>query len=233
MSDPDNPYRTPEAELVEPTGHRGGSIENTLDGRAELEIGAVMSEAWDLVSGFKGIIVLAGVAFVLVGLLVAGVLQIVFSEFVAQTLSTLLMYPLFAGIFMCGLRRSIELPVDSGELVAYYDQFLTIAAIGFLQSMLTMIGFVLLVVPGVYLSIALSLAIPLHVEKGLGVVDSLMTSMRIINREFLSVGVLAIVTSFVIFFSAFTLVGLVWAAPWGVLVYAITYRQLAGASFEE
>ena len=80
---------------------------------------------------------------------------------------------------------------------------------------------------------ALSLAIPLHVDKGLGIADSLSTSLKIINKKFFTVALLAIIGVFVIFLSMFTIIGWIWAVPWVMMIYAITYRQLAGAAVTE
>ena len=43
------------------------------------------------------------------------------------------------------------------------------------------LGLLLLILPGLYLAIALSLALPLLVERELGVLDALTTSLKIVN----------------------------------------------------
>jgi len=101
-----------------------------------------------------------------------------------------------------------------------------------LQTLVTLVGFLLLIVPGLYLAFALALAIPLKVEKQLPVVDCLTTSMKIVNKKFLNVAVLALVASFVASLSFITIIGWIWAVPWMLMVYAITYRQLAGCDLE-
>ncbi len=88
----------------------------------------------------------------------------------------------------------------------------------------------LLILPGIYVAIALGLAIPLKVEKQLGVVESLTTSVQLVNKKFVNVAVLAIVASLVASFSFITIIGWIWAIPWMLMVFAITYRQLAGVS---
>ena len=76
MTDVQNPYQAPRAMLVGETSQYGGSIENTLAGNAELEIGAVWSEAWERTSGIKGIVIFSGIVVYLALFVVALVLGV-------------------------------------------------------------------------------------------------------------------------------------------------------------
>ena len=242
MSEPENPYDAPAAELVSAsTGNGGGSIENTLAGDADLDISEVMSQAWELSGGVRSIVLIAGVVAVLIAVFLAGFLGLFFGSqgqsFVAsqlvQMLTTVAIYPIWAGIFMVALRHAVNLPVELNMAFGYYGMIVQIAIIGILQSVATTIGMVLLVLPGIYLAIALSLAIPLKVDKDLPVLDCLMTSLKLVNAKFVNVAVLAILASLGAFVGFITIIGWIWTIPWVVMVYAITYRQLAGASLIE
>ncbi len=230
MSETDNPYRAPAATLVEPSEHLGGSIEDTLAGNADLDVQAVMSEAWERVQGIKAITLGGwGLVFVLT-LLGTLVLNVFLSEWLTQLVVTVALYPVFAGIFMVGLRQSVDLPEEFAELFNHYDKIVPIAAVGVLASIATAIGMFLLILPGLYLAIALSLGIPLVVDKNLSIVDALTTSLKLINQKFLSVLLLVLIAGVVLIAAGMTIIGLIWALPWILMVYAITYRQLAGAS---
>ncbi len=229
MSEPTDPYRAPEAPLVrETTGGLGGSIEDTLAGHADLDVQGVLSEAWDRLTGIKGVVLVGWFAALALAFVGTVVLSIFLSEWLTQVVVTVALYPIFAGIFMAGLRHSVELPVDASEPFNYFGQFVPIALAGVLTSLATSIGMFLLILPGLYLAIALSLTIPLVVEKGLTVIDALSTSLRLINCRFVSVLLLVLASGLVLIAAAFTVIGLIWAIPWVVMVYAITYRQLAG-----
>lgn len=229
----DNPYRAPEADLIAPGEATGGSIENTLAGGADLDLSGVMGEAWDRTDGIKGIVVVTGLALIVISVVASGILQLILSAELAQLVVTLLLYPIMAGLFVVGLRQSVDLPVDYSIPFNYFHLFLTLAAIGLLQWIGTTIGMLLLILPGIYLSIALSLAIPLHVEKKLSVIESMTTSLQIINQKFVTVALLAIIASVLLTLGFITLIGWIWAAPWALMVYCITYRQLAGTSLSE
>ncbi|MDH3642700.1 MAG: hypothetical protein OES38_11430, partial [Gammaproteobacteria bacterium] len=151
---------------------------------------------------------------------------------ITQLITMLMIYPFFAGVFMVGLRQSVGLPVSFDQQFAYYGAALPILAVALLQSIASAIGFVLLIIPGLYLAFALALSIPLKVEKQLPVLDCLTTSLKLVNKKFLNVAVLAIVASFISTLSFITIIGWIWAMPWMLMVYAITYRQLAGCEIE-
>jgi uncharacterized membrane protein len=147
---------------------------------------------------------------------------------VTQLVVTLIFYPFLGGVLMFGLRRSVGLPVKFDDLFAQYGRALPIVAVALLQSLATGIGFLLLIVPGLYLSFALSLAVPLKVERDLPVFDCLMTSIRLVNRKFLEVVGLSLISGALMLLGFVSLIGWIWTVPWVMLIFAITYRQLAG-----
>jgi len=216
--------------------HYGGSIEQTLAGAAELDVMDTIREAWERIDGIKGTVV--GGVLIIYGivLVVSAVLGSIFGfdgqSVVAGTVSQIvvmsIVYPFMAGVFMLGLRRSVGLPVDFKEQFSFYGMMLPIVAVGLLQSVLTSLGLMLLIIPGLYLAVALSLAIPLKVEKDLGVTDCLATSLRLVNRKFVPVLLLGLASTALIVVGILSVIGWIWTIPWSAMIYAITYRQLAG-----
>jgi uncharacterized membrane protein len=166
------------------------------------------------------------------------VLGSIFGIEVAQTLSfgraitqlavMFVFYPFLAGVFMFGLWRSVGRPVRFEHLFSQYGRTLPFVALAVLQSLVTGIGFLLLIVPGIYLSFALILAMPLMAERNLPIVDCLMTSVRLVNRNFWQVAALSLLSGFLIGLGVLSLIGWIWTVPWTVMIYAIMYRQLAG-----
>ena len=240
MSEPTNPYQAPQANLAQPVTGIGGSIENTLAGNADLEFGSILAEAWQKTKGIKrivdggGILVYVGVTVVTIGLaLIFGAdSNTILGTLITQLVVMILVYPFLAGVFMVGLRQSVGLPVSFDQQFAHYGAALPIIGVALLQSLASMIGFLLLILPGLYLAFALALAVPLKVEKQLSISDCLTTSLKLVNKKFLNVVVLAIAASIISVLSFITLIGWIWGIPWMLMVYAITYRQLAGCDIE-
>ncbi len=216
--------------------HYGGSIEQTLAGGADLDVMDTIREAWGCTQGIKGTVVGGLLLIYGVVLVVSAILGATFgfenpgamAEAVLQIVLVSIVYPFMAGVFMLGLRRSVGLPVDFKEQFSFYGMMAPIVAVGLLQSVLTSLGLMLLILPGLYLAVALSLAIPLKVEKDLGIVDCLATSLRLVNRKFLQVMLLGLASSALITIGILSVIGWIWTIPWSVMIYSITYRQLAG-----
>jgi len=222
------------------SGLRPGSIEQTLAGQADLRIGAILREAWDQVDGIKAPVILGGLLVYAGITLVVYLLGLLFgidptapqpvNELVVQLVVTLLFYPFLGGVFMFGLRRSLGQPVKFEDLFSQYGRALPIAALALLQSLATFLGFLLLIVPGIYLSFALALALPLKVERDLPIMECLATSVRLVNRKFLGVVGLSLISAGLMVLGFLSLIGWIWTVPWVMLIFAITYRQLAGVA---
>ncbi len=253
MSETDDPYRAPQSKVTEASSEQfGGSIENTLSGNANLDIGAVFSEAWEKTKGIKGYVVGGGILLYLaviivtitVAVLVGVEQQSIVGSLVGQLVVMMMIYPFIAGVFLLGLRQSVGMPVSFAQQFNQYGMMLPILGIALIQTVasLPMLGIVLvqasgffilfaiLLLPSIYVAFAFALAIPLKVEKKMGVVESITTSVQLVNKKFFSVVVLALVSSIVAVLSFITIIGWIWAMPWMLMVFAITYRQLAGVS---
>ena len=235
MTDSETDSR-PVPDASEAGAHYGGSIRSTLAGDAQLEVMEVIREGWDCTQGIKGMVV-AGVLLVYAAVgLVSLILGMIFGfenqPFYASTVSQLvimmILYPFMAGVFMLGLKRSVGLPVEFSEQFSLYGMTLPILGVGVLQSVATSVGLVFLILPGLYLAIALSLAIPLKVEKNLPVVECLSTSLRLVNRKFLQVALLGLASTALMVVGILSLIGWIWTIPWTIMIFSITYRQLAG-----
>lgn len=216
--------------------HYGGSIQQTLAGNAELEVMAVIREAWARTEGIKGIMA-AGMLLVYAAVLLVTVVlgsifgfeeQTVLASTISQLVVMMIVYPFMAGVFMVGLRHAVGLPVNFRDQFDYYACLLPIVAVGLLQSVVTSLGFLLLIVPGIYLSIALCLAVPLKAERDLPITECLLTSLRLVNRKFFEVAILSIVAVALMVLGIVSLIGWIWTLPWTLMIFAILYRQLAG-----
>jgi hypothetical protein len=226
MNDGDHPRET----------RYGGSIEQTLAGNAQLEVMAVLREAWALTHGVKTIIVGGGLLVYATALLALVILANVFGtedqgvlgRVVTQLVVMVIVNPYLAGVFMLGLRRSVGMPVAFQAQFAYYPVLLPIVAVAVLQSAVTSLGFLLLILPGIYFSIALCLALPLKVERNLPIVECLITSIRLVNSKFVEVAMLSIIAVGLALLGVLSLIGWIWTLPWMVMIFAVIYRQLVG-----
>lgn len=158
-----NPYQTPQSNLQEQQ-----PVEYPLN--PDWTIEGVLKEAWDLIRGFKATI--WGAFLIYLGVTIAVTIPFEFlgkdsaiMGFISQIVIGLVTYPLYAGLTILAIRRSIGAPTNAFMVFDCYSKIIPIFLLYVLMMILIMVGLVLLVLPGIYLMISYSLAIPLLVEK--------------------------------------------------------------------
>jgi uncharacterized membrane protein len=233
-----NPYEVPTSSLDQP------SEEGNHPLNPDWEIGAVLSEAWALSNGFKatiwgafllcmGIAIAAGIVM---GLLSFGITKIaveasVVVTILSQVIQLAITAPLTAGLLMLGIKRAAGQPVNAFMLFNYFPKTLPLFLTHLLMTVLVIIGLVLLVIPGIYLIFAYALALPLLVDKNLGIWESLETSRKGLTGcwfRFFGFGLISLI---IVLISAIPLgIGLIWTLPWLYAAIGIIYRNLFGVS---
>jgi len=210
-------------------------IQATLDGRADLDVAEVLKEAWQRCDGARipllllfGILFLIAVCVNLLFRLLGVDEEQALSSLFLQFANTAIVNPFIAGILLLAFGHLQGRAMDIKDAFNVYPMVVPILLLSVLQTLITTVGFLLLILPGIYLSIALSLSLPLLVEKNFGIVDALKTSLSLVNKEFLSVFILALLSAVLIAIGFVTLIGWIITLPYVVMIYAITYRQLAG-----
>lgn len=235
-----NPYKAPDSALETPNeGPVGGSLENALAGNFTWTIGGVISEAWKLQSGAKlpfwGAFILYyavvfALAFVL-GWVFPALLGGVLTELLSQIIIGLVTWPMMAGLTMMAVKRAAGLPIRATMIFDYYPRTLPIFLLYLAMTILIGIGFVLLVLPGIYLAIAFSVAVPLMLEKNLGVLEALETSRKVITKCWFRVFGLVLLMTLITAVSALPLgIGLIWTLPMMMLIFGIIYRDMFGVN---
>ncbi len=243
MSNENNHYEAPESNLVTPTTGEWGSVERGVIGDYQLSIGQVFSDAWELTKGVKGTFWLAFIVYLLIvmavgfslgfvfGVLGMGAQAAVLQSVVMQVAVTLVSYPLMAGIMLIGVYRSVGEPISIHLLFNNWSKTVPLFVCYLIMMVLITIGFLLFVLPGIYLTFAYMLAMPLIVEKGLGPWEALEASRKAISKRWFSVFFIFIILMFVMSISAIPLgIGLIWTVPLSVMVMSVMYRNIFGVN---
>ena len=99
-----------------------------------------------------------------------------------------------------------------------------------LQTLLVVMGIILFVLPGIYLAVAFSLALPLLVEKEMGIWQALETSRKAMTHcWFRCWGLMVVATLVATIGGAFTFgIGLIWFMPLAALSFGVLYRNVFG-----
>ena len=96
-----------------------------------------------------------------------------------------------------------------------------------LQIVLVVIGFLLLVLPGIYLSVAYALTLPLILDKGMGPWEALEASRKAIHKQWWSVFGLYLVMLFLFILAVIPFgLGLIWIVPMSFVLIGVLYARL-------
>lgn len=244
-------YKTPESDLIEAKSLEGyGSLERGIAGQFEFSIGAIIREAWEKTSGAKGRIWLALLLYIVVAAIVGAVVPFLlklvglptqpvpgeaFSAIllvgiiVSQLIIMVVTMPMGVGLFMIGLKTAVGAPVTPTEILNYYHKTIPLLVTVIIMYIMLAIGFVLFIIPGIYLMFAYYLAIPLIVEKGLSPWQALEASRKAISKcwfRFFGFGILLMV---IMVLAMIPLgIGLIWVLPLMLIAYGIVYRNIFG-----
>jgi hypothetical protein len=210
----------------------------------DVNIMDIVREAWTKTSGMKGPIWGAS-ALVFLTLMVFSAVATAVSAVIgtgsvaaalgvaAQFTISVAFYPFMAGLMLIGIRQSVGLPVDFKMAFSCFGYILPIVIASILKSILSTIGFVLLIIPGIYLSIAYLLVIPLIIDQEMGPWQAMEASRKAIQRHWFKVFGLYVLMAFICFLSLIPLgLGLIWTVPMTFMVGGILYREICGVSQE-
>ena len=224
----------------------------------DFTVGELLKEAWQKTKGAKGSIWGGAMVMylILLGIILGGVfgLMQIYGEMdpamamgvdgglqVITTLQVITAWfsMLFAGgLMLVGVRRALEQRVSWKQVFAGFSarKIIPMSIAGFLQFVLILIGFALLVLPGIYLLVGYTLTLPLILDKGLGPWEALETSRKAIHKKWWTVFGLYIVMFLLYAVSAIPVgLGLIWTVPMFFVMVGVLYSRffVSAADFEE
>lgn len=244
-------YKTPSANLVDKVELEGyGSLERGIAGQYQFSIREIIGEGWQKTKGAKGTVWLAMLLYCIVAIPVSIGIPFVLSLLglstepvpgepvsgavlggivVSQLLVIFVIMPMYAGLFMIGLKIAAGAPASATDVVGYFHKIITIFITIIVMYIMLAIGFILFVIPGIYLLFAYYLAVPLVVEKDLGPWQALEASRKAVSKRWFRFVGLNIALIVIMMVSAIPLgIGLIWTLPLAFIAYGIAYRNIFG-----
>lgn len=233
-------YQPPSAELTQQDNL--SQLERAVEGDYQFTILEAFREGRELANGHKWPIQKAGLMMFLV-VLPAYLLFLIapsflFSEegaasILASTAGNLLYIwittPISAGLLLMAANRATGNDIDTSYLWAYFSQASKLLGVMLLMYVFITLGFLLLIIPGIYLSIAYLFATALAADKGLGVWDALETSRKAISKRWFAFFGLCLLLAFVNMIAMIPLgLGLIWTFPWSLCTMGVVYRNMFG-----
>lgn len=176
-----------------------GSIDSAITGKYDFTIGGVLDEAWERVHGAKLTFVGSVFVYAVVAILITGLLAFFLDvqayeapgreieSFLANVvigwLSLPVTLPILVGIIFLGIRRACGYEISIASIFDYYVLVWPLVFTSILINIMTYLGLLLFILPGIYLAIAYIFALPLLVDKKVGIWDAMELSRRAVSKR--------------------------------------------------
>ena len=206
-----------------------------IEGRYSLSIEGVLSEARKLAEGYKFKLNIAAAIYSLIviamALLVGGLGALtdnsIFIAIVGELIYAWITLPVAMGLFAISLDRVAGGEVSNDRLFLFFPQATRLLVTTILMTLLIFVGYVLLVIPGLYLSVAYLFVLPLLVQRELGMLDALEVSRKAITHRWFTVLGVLLVLALINVIGAIPLgIGLIWTIPWTMLAMGVMYQRI-------
>ncbi len=224
-----NPYQTPSSNTM--TQQQSGgllTIEDAISRGYDFDIGEAVSEGWRATEGFKLNFFLA--VLCLIGIVL--VIGIIFAFIPIPALPNIIisgvMAVLSGGLITMCLNHLRGQPVEVGQLFSVKHLWMPLLISGMLVSLLTMLGMLLLIIPGIYLAIAYGLVTWIIVEQpGVTFWEAMEGSRKLITQHWFKFFGLGFVLGVINMIAAIPLgIGLFWTMPLSALAMGTVYRKI-------
>lgn len=236
--------------------HVGGSIEKAMAGDVDLQPIAVIQEAFKITAKnftqfLPAVICLfiAQAALLLLSLkiqlgnpnvffeaFITGkgfTAEILKAGFMANFWSDILIAPLYVGVSLMALNHSVGLPTKPSQIVKGFSFTLVSVITMLLISSIQGIGSSIFPLIGLFLTMALSMAILLVCEKRVTPIKAIQYSFMATIRKVMPMTAIYLIVMILFFVSIATAgIGLIWTLPFFFNVKAIIYRNMFGITLQ-
>lgn len=234
----------------------GGNIESAEQGQYSIDIKLVLQEAWSLTHKSRLPIIAGALICTVITLFIVFIasqylggvenaLKDMQAQYIINILVTLVVSPFIAGIEMMGVFHAVGLKTQPKLVFSFLNKGAVIAICALLSSTLSSLGFNLLILPGIFLLVTLSLTVPLVVEKNIMPIKAIILSVKSLRFQFFKLlaiyGILFMAlllstfpllllfkSGFEIIGVAFLLFALTYLAPLFYNTKGILYREIFG-----
>ncbi len=175
----------------------GGNIESALKGDYQIDVKAILTEAWQqtlksrlainlglLFSLFLGTAVSFLVSNYLGG--IEAVLADPEAGMLLNVVVTIAVWPFIGGVEMMGVLHAVGMKTDVKMIFSFLKRASWVVLCALFTSVLVSLGLQLFILPGIFLAVTLSLTIPLVIEKQMTPMKAIILSIKTLRFKFLS-----------------------------------------------
>lgn len=184
------------------------SIDSLLQNGYSTDIGGYLARGWELfkrnIGGFIGYAVFLGLLNLGFALL-TGIFDPGASDpersptgiaSLLNGINTIISIPLQAGFYIVAFKLAKQRPTSFSDFFRGFNYFLPLFLSSIVSGIFIALGFLLLILPGIYLAVAYSFVVPLILERKMGFWQAMETSRKVITKRwfaFLGLGLLMLV----------------------------------------
>lgn len=209
------------------------SAETIANKNYSLEIGSYFSRGWEL---FK-LNAFPFVGYLLLVFLISAVLSrlpypLGVNEDREGGIVGSILLPIFmAGFYIVAFKLAKNQTVSFGDFFRGFNNFLQLFLVGLVGGLLVILGLFLLIIPGIYLSVAYFFATSLVIEKRFDFWTALETSRKLVTKRWFSFLGLGLLLSLLNFGGVLLcVVGLFVTIPWSICTIVAAYEDIIGLS---
>ena len=200
----------------------------------DFDIMELVKAGWERINGVKGQFFIAFAIYVVVSIafqLILGIFLpqgVMINQLIVTILSYPVLVPIITGIMMMAINHSRGETVNFKSIFNHYHLTGVLSLASILLYVATVIGFVLLIIPAIYLSVAYAFVLPLIADKNMGAWEAMEYSRKTVTKRWFKVAGLMGLLSIAMGISIIPLgVGLVWTVPlMFVTLYGLAYPIL-------
>ncbi|MFT7003147.1 MAG: hypothetical protein ACJAWW_000482 [Sulfurimonas sp.] len=200
----------------------------------DFSITGVLKEGFRLSNGVKLTFIGSIIIYAIITFFVKSLLNFIFpniesiiSIYASSTMEMIFTLPILVGIMILGLKRARDDELTIPSIFDFFAMVTPIVLAYILMTLLLTLGFVLLVIPGIYLAVSYAFTYMLIVDKGLNVWEAMELSRKTVTKQWFKFFGLSILSGLFIIISAIPLgIGLVWSIPTTYIAYGLLYHHL-------
>jgi uncharacterized membrane protein len=203
------------------------SLEGLLQKSYTVKIGEYVGSGWETFKKNAGGFVGFTIVLFLINIALAKINES--ASPVGSLISLLISGPLNAGFLIVAFKVLRHRETAFGDFFRGFNNYLPLFLVSLVSGVLIGLGFLLLIIPGIYLAVAYTFALPLVLEKKMNFWDAMEFSRKLISKNWFSFFGFAFVLVLINFAGALLLgVGLLVTIPLSVGAIAAAYADIVG-----
>lgn len=230
----------------------GGSLVEALKGNYQLSLRQVLEQSFNVTK--SNLVPLIGGFLMLLGVnvLMVVVLMSVFSveaiqtsmkiQFLSSILQAVISAPILGGLMLMGIKHSVGIQTKSSDVFNGFNAMLPLITVAILSTLLSVIASVMFglihpnlsIISSLYITVILTLSMPLVVERGVSPLNAMYYSIKIIHFKLPKFILLFLILLGLLFLAILPFgLGLIWMLPMIYNLIGVVYRDIIGVTIIE